>query len=56
MSLLDDFMESSEADLAPAIALFNDQFNISNGYGNGYDGVETMRVYETIKKKKKEYI
>ncbi|KAI9301302.1 Pep3/Vps18/deep orange family-domain-containing protein [Cunninghamella echinulata] len=44
MSLIDDFMESSETDLIPSITLFGDQFNTSNGYGNGYDGVETMRL------------
>jgi hypothetical protein len=48
MSLIDDFMESSEIDHGSSMALFGDQFNFSNGHSNAYDGgVDTLRVRES---------
>ncbi|KAI8344695.1 Pep3/Vps18/deep orange family-domain-containing protein [Chlamydoabsidia padenii] len=44
MSLIDDFMESSEIDHGSSMALFGDQFNFSNGHSNAYDGVDTLRL------------
>ncbi|KAI8078651.1 Pep3/Vps18/deep orange family-domain-containing protein [Halteromyces radiatus] len=44
MSHIDDFIEASETDNGPVMALFGDPFTSSNGHTNGYDGIETMRL------------